>query len=65
MNNNISNTTRNFVWGSSQNPAIVIIWNSITIRLWNTVGHFIQTRTIHSARNIMGQYTIDYFKEND
>lgn len=65
MNNNISNTTRNFVWGSSQNPAIVIIWNSISHMMWNFVGSSIQISGIHSARNIVGQYTIDYFKEND
>lgn len=63
MTDEINKTTRNILWGSSQNPVQRIVWHSINIRLWNTVGHFIQNRTIHSTRSTVMQCTQDYFKQ--
>lgn len=63
MTDEINKTTRNILWGSSQNPVQRIVWHSIKIPLWNTVGHFIQNRMIHSARNFVFDSTKDYFKQ--
>ena len=65
MTDEINKTTRNILWGSSQNPVQRIVWRSIKIHLWSSVGHYIQNRTIHSAQNTVMQYTQNYFKEND
>jgi hypothetical protein len=63
MTDEINKTTRNILWGSSQNPVQRIVWRSIKIHLWNSVGHYIQNRTIHSASNFVFDSTKDYFKQ--